>query len=274
MPGWQRRFLRQPDFHPIADGIIVWFKLVTMLVVYDINQFMYTTLDAFGSNQKRLRRLQYVTENFSALQGLMMVAVGIEFLAFRISDLLKHSWLSFLMSAVGIGAAFIAVRRLPGYYEHRFGKVEQQPRPMTRGQAIGFLGVIVGILVFSIFGHPLGRFFSYIWAAINYHLNAMFAGPDHRLNFLPVFSCLVVFVLNISFRHDDRIDLRRASLWLGGTLFWGAIMLFPLHHPDLVDLTWWKVLNDGWFWISLIILGLYDHLTLVWLLPRTSEVAQ
>jgi hypothetical protein len=245
-----------------------------MFMVYDINQFMQYTHDAFGSNQKRLRRLQYVTENFSALKGLMMAALGAEFLAFRVSDRLGHSWMGFLMLAVGVCVAIIALRRLPGYYERRFGQVEQQWRPMTRGQAIGGLAVLAGVLVFAVFPGPLGRFFRYIWTAINDHLNAMFAGPDHRLNFLPVFSCLVVFVLNISFRHDDRIDLRRASLWLGGTLFWGAIMLFPLHHPDLVDLTWWKVLNDGWFWISMIILGLYDHLTLVWLLPRTAEVAQ
>jgi hypothetical protein len=245
-----------------------------MFMVYDINQFMQYTHDAFGSNQKRLRRLQYVTENFSALKGLMMAALGAEFLAFRVSDRLGHSWMGFLMLAVGVCVAIIALRRLPGYYERRFGQVEQQWRPMTRGQAIGGLAVLAGVLVFAVFPCPLGRFFRYIWAAINDHLNAMLAVTDHRLNFLPILYWLVGFVLSISFRHDHPTDLRKTFLFLGGTLAWGAIMLLPLRHPELANLTWWKMLNDGWFGISLIILGLYDHLTLLWLLPRTSEVTQ
>ncbi|HEY3767267.1 MAG TPA: hypothetical protein VGN44_01225, partial [Candidatus Angelobacter sp.] len=220
-------------------------------MVYDINQFMHSTHATFGSNLERLRRLQYTTENFNALKGLMTAALGVELLAFRMSDLLKQSWLGFLMSVVGILVGIFAVRRLPSYYERRFGQVEQQSRPMTRGQAIGCLSVIVGVLVFLVFSGPLGRFLRYIWTAINDHLNAMFAVPHHRLNFLPIFCWLVVLVMNIPFRHIHRVDLRSTSLWLGGTLVWGAVMLLPLRHPELVNLTWWKVLDDGWLYISL-----------------------
>jgi hypothetical protein len=240
-----------------------------MHVVYAINQFMYPESDTFGPDHERLRRLQYVTKNFNDLQGLMTAALGIEFLAFRISDLHINSWLSFLMSVFGIVVGFIALRRLPEYYERRFGQVEpkSKPKPMTRGEAIGCLGFIVGILVFSIFGGPLGT-------AINYHLNAMFAVPDHRLNFLPILFWLVGLALNIPSRHDRLIDLRRTFLFPGGTLVWGAVMLLPFYNSELANLTWWKLLDDGWLSISLVMIGLYNHFMLVWLLPRKSEVEQ
>jgi len=235
---------------------------------------MYPETDTFGPDQERLRRLHYVTKNFNDLQGLMTAALGIEFLAFRISDLHINSWLSFLMSVFGIVVGFIALRRLPEYYERRLGQVEQQLGPMTRGDAIGCLGFIVGLFVLVVFSGPLGRFFSFIWTVINDHLNAMFAVTDRRLNFLPIFCWLMVLVMNIPFRHLHRVDLRRTSLWLSGTLVWSAIMLLPLHRPNLVNLTWWKVLDDSWLWISFIIIGVYNHFTLLWLLPRKSEVEQ
>lgn len=249
---------------------------MTTLSVYNINQFVNINCTFDEANRDRLRRLRYVTENFQYLKGLTTVAFGVSLLAGSIADLFEQSWLIQLSLWTVQGASVVGMFRLPKYYQRRFGEVEH--RPMTRNESIALAGIFfVGIpvlLVGVLFSRPLGRFVEYICAGISYRLHPMLADPNHLVNFMPILFWLLLLVLSISFRRNQRIDLRRTSMLFGGTLIWTVVMILPLHYPHLENVTWWKVLNAGWFGVSMILIGVYEHLTLVFLLPRASEVEQ
>jgi hypothetical protein len=54
-------------------------------------------------------------------------------------------------------------------------------------------------------------------------------------------------------------------------LAWAITGLYALRHADAVHFTLWKFLNNGWLGLSFIALGLYNHYTLVRLMPQRIE---
>ena len=249
-------------------------------MVYDINQFMFPACDTFDtSGQERLKRLKYVTENFSTLQGLRTAVLGVTVLLikFRSNSLFVGGWLKTLTMPVVIICGVAYLRFLPKYYERLFGRVEQQAPDMTNSQGCAFFGTILALLVCSLVVPHFGRSLDNLCDELSQSIHAMLDDPDHRLNFSPILYWSLLFVLSLSsssFRRGQPIDLRITSFWLVLTLFWCVVITLPVHQPDLVNVTWWKILNTGWLGISLIMTGICDHLTLVFLLPRTSEAEQ
>jgi hypothetical protein len=249
--------------------------LWTLFAVCDINQFMHLEHDTLvGVTPKKLRRLKYVTENFQNLQGLTTFVVGVNLLVISVESLLAQSWLIQLSLKAVQAASVVGMLRLPKYYQRRFGEVER--RPMTHGESIALAGMFfIGIpmlLVGAALSRPLGRFTGYICAQISHGLHPMLGDPNHLVNFMPSLFWLILLFASIAFRRNQQFDLRRTSFALGGTLVWTVIMVMPLQYPYLLNLTWWKLLNAGWFGISLILTGIYEHLTLIYLLPRASEI--
>jgi len=214
-----------------------------------------------GNAEPNYARLRYVTENFQSLQGLTWVAFGSAFFLSSIEDVVGQA-LPFWLLLVPMVLIFAAVRYVPKYYESRFGSVE--PRSPSNKHAVIFLLVLLAL---ALFGRPLGRYLdSVIPQGIN-QIHLLISDLDHRTNLLPVIfwtALLCAMVLRQS-RFASRLDI---PFGLACLLFWAfALVFYPLRHPDVTKLTFWKVLNAGWFGISMIVTGLYDHLTLVALLP-------
>ena len=215
-----------------------------------------------GSAEPNYARLRYVTENFQALQGLTWVALGSAFFLSSIKDAVGQP-LPFWLQLLAVALMVAAVRYIPKYYQSRFGSVE--PRSPSNKHAVIFLLVLLAL---GLFGRPLGRYLDSVIPQANNQIHGTISDPDHRANLLPVIFWTVLLCAR-GFRPSrfaSRLDVPFNLVCL---LFWAfALVFYPLRYPDFTNLTLWKILNAGWFGISMIVTGLYDHLTLVELLPR------
>ena len=206
-------------------------------------------------------RLRYVTEHFYQLQGLTLVGLGGALLVPEgFLDILPlRGWLRALTVLV-LAAAFIAtLRYLPKYYRCRFGWIE--PRSMTNRQ---FVFLLLGLLALLFFGRPIGHHADSIIADIQFMI------PAHPVTFSP--AALWLFLLCVSFRKNlCQEELYRMYFMASGALGWALVALYPIWNPDAMHPALWRLLNAGWLGVSLIALGLYDHLTLVRLMPERIE---
>jgi hypothetical protein len=98
---------------------------------------------------QELDRIRYLSRNFTALQGLRSVPVGIA--------LILNAWLYRYYSPAGgnatafgcgacllvLGALYFLHRRIAAYYDRRLGRVEPRPGPWS-----GWWGVLAAYLVF------------------------------------------------------------------------------------------------------------------------------
>lgn len=215
-----------------------------------------------GSAEPNYARLRYVTANFQSLQGLTWVALGSMFFLSSIEDVVGQA-LPFWLLLLAIVLVFAASRYVPKYYQSRFGSVE--PRNPTNKHAVIFLLVLLAL---GLCGRPVGHYLDSVIPQASNQIHLMISDPDHRTNLLPVifwtlFLCARLFRRS---RFASRLDIPFDLVCL---LFWAfALVFYPLRHPDVTKLTFWKVLNAGWFGISMIVTGVYDHLTLVALFPR------
>jgi hypothetical protein len=215
-----------------------------------------------GSAEPNYARLRYVTENFRSLQGLTWVALGSAFFLSSIEDVVGEA-LPFWLVLLAMVLIFPAVRYVPKYYQSRFGSVE--PRSPSNKHAVIFLLVLLAL---GLFGRPLGRYLDSVIPQASNQIHLMISDPDHRTNLLPVIFWTVLLCARVlrrspsASRLDVPFDLACLLLWAF------ALVFYPLRHPDVARLMFWKVLNAGWFGISMIVAGLYDHLTMVELLPR------
>jgi hypothetical protein len=214
-----------------------------------------------GNAEPNYARWRFVTENFQSLQGLTWVAFGTAFFLSSIEDAVSQPlplWLLLLALAL----VFAAVGYVPKYYQDRFGSVE--PRSPTNKQAVIFLLVL---LVLGLFGRPLGRYLDSVIPQASNQIHLMISDPDHRATLLPLIFWTVVLCARV-FRRSRFASRLDVPFDLTCLLFWFfALVFYPLRHPNVTNLTFWKVLNAGWFGISIIVTGLFDRLTLVALLP-------
>jgi len=203
-------------------------------------------------------RLKYVTEHFHELQGLTNIAMGAGFLLFfSLRDVYPDPWpwLSILLSVLPL----LALYYLPKYYRRRFGWIE--PRSMTNKQFVLFLMVL---LVLLFFGRPIGRYADSILADVQSMI------PPHAVTFSPALYWTLYLCLR-SRKNPHQEDVYRMYFVASGALAWALVALYPIWNPDAIHPALWKFLNDGWFGLSFIALGLYDHLTLVRLMPKRIE---
>ncbi len=207
-------------------------------------------------------RLKYVTEHFHALQGLTWVAFGAMLLIPSMMDFYGLRWPTLGWVALLISWPF-AFRYIPKYYRRRFGWVELGPASMTNRQAVIFLLVF---LVLLFFGRPIGRYADLIYAVVE----SMISEPAHPVTLLPVLLWFVYFCASLR-RHPSQEDRYRTCFFSLGMLAWAFVVLSPLWHPEITHFKLWEFLKAGWLGISLISVGLYDHITLVRLLPKRIE---
>lgn len=206
-------------------------------------------------------RLKYVTEHFHELQGLTSVLLGAYFLAWPMQELFWANWpfrgWLFVLVFAGEIAAVHYVRR---YYRRRFGWVE--PRGPTVKQLAIFLLVLFLLLLF---GRPLGRYAD----SIIFHVQSPISNAFFPFTF-PILFWLAVLGTNIR-RHPQQEDVYKMYFLSLGAFAWTLVALYTLRRPDILPLMFWKTLNSCWLGASLIAMGLYDHLTLVRLLPKRVD---
>lgn len=210
-------------------------------------------------------RLKYVTEHFHQLQGLTFVAFGIVYL-FPVTGVFwdrwpVSGWLAVPIGVALVGACVATFPYLPKYYRRRFGWIEPHSPDMTNKQLVFLLLVLLALLFF---GRPIGRYADSILADVRSMI------PAHPVTFSP--ALLWSFYLCMSFRRNPhQEDLYRMYFLASGALAWAFTALYPIWHPDAMHPALWKFLDDGWLGLSFIALGLYDHLTLVRLMPRRID---
>jgi hypothetical protein len=206
------------------------------------------------------RRLQFITQGVSA-QGLCATAVGALFLLQSVVEPYRLPWLRLFTGAASIAAVFLIIR-IPRYYEHRFGRVE--PRTPSTKQLILLVAMLVALCVLR---EPLGLLVAH--AAGRSH--ALILDPGQRIEVFPFLLWIAMLGVAL-FRPREPIS-ERVGFAFCGAVASGFVVFYPLWRPGSTHLIWWRILNSGSLGIFLIALGLYDHFTLVRLLPKRVEEA-
>lgn len=187
---------------------------------------------------QELRRLQYATSNFFALQGLRQVAAGIMML-FVIPILsLNAPWNAWLFLPL-LALLGICWWRIGIYYEHRFGSVKLQTRVWTWPDGGSMLkrGLFWG-----------GVIALYLFAAKALQVNL---SPQWFFGFL----FLAFFV----------IEGRRWYYLPFAVSFFALTAFNPVSHPLLLAASLWLMP------VGLIITGILDHRLLVRSLPGVQR---
>jgi amino acid transporter len=205
------------------------------------------------------RRLTYIAENFTALQGLNSVALGAMLVASEIVGLHESKF-----PLLGAGGALLVVmvlllvamiRWIPRYYEKRFGRVE--PRRESYPQLVILLGVVAIAAIALV--------------AFNTRIHLVISDPGRQVELLPLILWTLGMFNEVS--RWRRSGWSRMGFLLTCTLAWVLLVLLQVWHPETRQTDWWKILNATSFGLGMIALGLYDHFTLVRLLPKRVEKA-
>jgi hypothetical protein len=213
-------------------------------------------------------RLRYVTENFQRLQGLERVALGVIFLVPPMGGvdwLPAPGWAQQLLT-VALMLAWLRYTLkyqdyIPEYYRTRFGWV--RPRVsgrITRRQIIACLLFFAALLFF---GRSIGRFADSIIADIHLDLS----DPGREIRLYPVVLWLLTLYGSLRWPLQREDSYRLSFMFLGLSIF-VAVALSPAWHPGVRQFVLWKALNAESWGLSFIAIGLYDHMTLVRLMPR------
>jgi hypothetical protein len=129
------------------------------------------------------------------------------------------------------------------------------------------LALLLAFLVLLFLGQPIAHYFDPVAS----RLHMMISDPDRRINLWPSAYWAVLLCASLRW-HMSGIERQRVYFMLVGMISFASIVSYAIFHPEAKELDLWKLLNAGGFGLSLIALGLYDHTTLVLLLPkRVSE---
>jgi hypothetical protein len=211
-------------------------------------------------------RIKYVTRALGSQQGLYTVLMGAIFLLTELADTWRgpRGWLAALAMLAGLSIFLTAYMRwIPRYYQRRFGHVEPQ-QPNAKQFAI-FLGVIVALIFFGwFFAHRIDTVIS----SFADRLHMMISDPAHQINLWPSLFWMACVVSSLRWNLRT-IERQRLGFFLCGMLGFASIALFAMWHPDARQASLWRVLNAGGIGLSFIAVGLYDHMALVLLLPKS-----
>jgi hypothetical protein len=215
-------------------------------------------------------KLRYITKNFRTLQGLRFLPMGILVFLLELTDILQptHPLLGGLISALSF-IAVIAYFRYGGtdyienYYERRFGWIE--PQRLSSKDALTISAVLLALIPLYLFRHQADLI---IWQ-IDQQLHLWIGDPNCAVNLFPLFFW-VLCLLGKS-RSPSKADWNRTSFFAFGTTVCIFIAFYPRSHPEIMNQELWRILNATLFGLSLMIFGLYDHLTLLHLLPKRTE---
>jgi len=229
------------------------------LYVYGINQFMTIKVAA---DHGKFGRLRYVTENFQLLQGLTWVAFGGAFFLFS-AEKVPGVPLPWLLGLSGVGLLFASYWYFPKYYERRFGSVESKTPSNAQ-----FLTLMLVLLFMIFFGRAVGRYANSAASEISNETHRMIRDPDHRANLLPVLFWFVLLFLGASSK-SPALSRLRVAFDCGCLFCWtGVLTILPIRYPEVTQQTLWRIVNAGWLGITIMLVGLYDHVMLVRLLPK------
>lgn len=194
-------------------------------------------------------RLKFITEHFSALQGLNFVAVGTVFFLLSVRNIWDVPWWADL---VAFGFLIFSIRRLPKYYERRFGRVE--PKGPTNLQALLFIGFIFAALIW-------GRYFELILSTFENWIHQRI--PD---GVMP----LGLWVLGLSTSLGKRLyfDPQGPYFFFFGVVVASIVAFCPLWYPSANQVMLWRILDAGGLGLSMIAWGLHNHFLLVRLFPN------
>jgi MFS family permease len=218
-------------------------------------------------------RLKYVTKLLGSHQGLYTALLGTVIFFLDTGKILQHwvsRWSTLLAAlatvALAIGSAKILIAAdswIPEYYQRRFGSVQAARAPGSKWNALFSLALLLAFLVLLFLGQPIAHYFD----PVDSHLHMMVSDPDRQINLWP--SVFWVVLLCGSLRCQmSGIERQRLYFMLVGMIGFASIVSYAIFHPEAKELDLWKLLNTGGFGLSLIALGLYDHTTLVLLLPK------
>ena len=258
-------------------------------VVYGINQFMRSDElsllaskqpvdgDSIGKMKAGQERVRYVAKLLGSRQGLYMALLGTMIFFVETGEILQH-WVSrwsILLAALaslafGIGGVKILIAAdswIPEYYQRRFGSVRASRTPLSKWNALSclafLLALFLALLVLLFFGRPIAHYFDPFAS----HLHMMISDPDRQINLWPSVYWAVLLCGSLRW-HMSGIERQRLFFMLVVTLGLVSIASYAIFHPEAKELDLWKLLNAGGFGLSLMLMGLYDYSTLVFLLPK------
>jgi len=215
-------------------------------------------------------RLRYVTRSVLVLQsqGLNTVALGAAFFLFRLHYFFKGSPFYWWLTIAAVAALVATGRYIPKYYQRRFGTVESPN--LSNKQFVVVLSVFLALVFF---GRAVGRSADSFTASASDRLHAAISDPGHRVSLLPVVFWLLFLCLDLIglLWGTRRTALSKLYFSLVGTLFWAFVVFYALYQPPPVHVLFWKVLYTGWLGLSFMAIGLYDHISLVHLLPKSAQ---
>jgi hypothetical protein len=220
-------------------------------------------------------RLRYVSRTLGAQQGLYLIVFGAGLLPIELREVLPpiaRAWSPLTALAYFAECAFIwttYTRLIPRYYQRRFGHVE-----LKEPSAKGFAVFLLMVFVLFFFGQALARRLDPMISDVVARVHMAISDPDRRVNLWPPFFWMTMILTGLR-RQPGKIEFQRLSFLSAMLIIFTSVALYPKWHPDAQQLGIWSVMNAGWLGISLMVLGVYDHLTLLLLLPkRTEEVAK
>jgi hypothetical protein len=206
-------------------------------------------------------RLRLVTQNLSGLQtfsmrGLGFAAFGAAFATMHASTTYwKSDWVGPLVLAC-LGLFALSLLYVPRYYRWRFGWAEARKAPVPEWVAnLSFKQVFIAVAALFL-----------LWLLIDVLAHAL----PVRIDLMPLLTWLGVLCAVLWLRQ------RIGTLWSNYVLVvfliavgiaW--ITFYPLWHSLAANqLLIWRTLTAGSMGLGYMILGLYDHIMLVRLMPK------
>lgn len=213
-------------------------------------------------------RLGYVTRLLGGQQGLYTALFGtvLFFMSVEKSGIgpadggLLPAWLPWI---VGLGILLAAYKRwIPKYYQQRFGSV-QALEPSAKWFGLFLLTLLVLLFI----GQPLARYLDPRFSSFADRFHVMISDPAHQINLAPSFFWMAVFLSRLRW-HMRRWERQESYFLIGGLVASSSIAIYGMLQPEARQLTIWKILNAGGFGLSLMVMGLFDHIALVRALPK------
>lgn len=219
-------------------------------------------------------RLQRITQSLLSLQaggGLTYAAAGLALFSASIDGVLPGGFTGFLTAFAAV-TLFLAYRYIPKYYERRFGHVEPAKYSMGRGEAVVFLLSVTLFLLYILYlliapfiGLAVGRSLGVFLGSPVDQVHVLIHDPEHLVHFGPILFCALTISLRAVSRRRDRGLVLMMNL---AALLWIAFFLYPLHHAAVTQNLLWKTVSAGWLGISIMAIGLFQHMRVALLLPK------
>ena len=221
---------------------------------------MTQTTDIALQSPSRARAL---TRAISA-RGLWFAMFGAAIFLSEIAPL----WSKNLYAGVLPFLLFVPVGRLANrYYERRFGWFEVEPEAKGNPGAIAWIGMLLLGLYF--FRYYIGLALSVL---ADYFDNMFSTSVPLSTVFWDLRIRLFIFLL-LALSINKNRDWQKTRFLIAVAALLTLIGMLPLWFPECKQSLAWRSFAAGYLGLSVMALGLYDHIRLLLLLPRKVEAA-